>query len=289
MIIRNPLEWGSDKLRLGALGIGSTIRAVHRPDTALPAELPVVRRIEMADLKDALAKGFQDFVTYRTDVLFLGVIYPIIGLVIARLVIGQGMFPLLFPLASGFALVGPFVAVGLYEMSRRREQGVTVNWATAFHVLGSAGSGAIALLGLLLMVIFVLWLLVAQALYNLTLGPQMPASIIGFVQDVFTTRGGWVLIVTGMSIGLIFAALVFAITIVSFPLLLDHADIGLDVAIRTSIRAVRLNPRPIAVWGLIIAASLTIGSIPFFLGLTIVMPVLGHSTWHLYRKLVAHP
>jgi uncharacterized membrane protein len=287
MIIRNPLEWGSDKLRLGALGIGSALRAVHRPETALPVAVPVVRRIEIADLKESLAKGFQDFTTYRTDVLFLGFIYPIIGLVIARLVIGQGMFPLLFPLASGFALVGPFVAVGLYEMSRQREQGVTVNWATAFHVLGSPGSGPIALLGMLLMVIFVLWLLVARALYSVTLGPQMPASITGFLQDVFTTSGGWTLIVAGVGIGLVFAVLVFAITIVTFPLLLDRPDIGLDVAIKTSISAVRMNPWPMAVWGLIIAASLAIGSIPFFLGLAIAMPVLGHTTWHLYRKLVA--
>jgi uncharacterized membrane protein len=284
--IRNPLEWGSDKLRLGALGIESAIRAVHRPDADLRAELPAVHRIEMADLKESLAKGFQDFATYRTDVLFLCVIYPIIGLVIARVVIGEGMFPLLFPLASGFALVGPFVAIGLYEMSRQREQGVTVNWATAFHVLRSPSSGAIAILGLLLMVIFVLWLLVAQALYNLTLGPQMAGSIPAFVHDVFATRRGWVLIVSGMSVGFVFAALVFAITIVSFPLLLDRQDVGLDAAIRTSIRAVIANPWTMTVWGLIIAASLAIGSIPFFLGLVIVIPVLGHTTWHLYRKLV---
>jgi uncharacterized membrane protein len=287
MIIRNPVEWGSDQLKVAASGIGSAIRAVHRPEEALRAPLPAIRRIEMSDLRDALAKGFQDFTAYRTDVIFLCIIYPIIGLFIARLVIGEGMFPLLFPLASGFALIGPFVAIGLYEMSRRREQGITVNWATAFQALGAASSGASAILGLLLVAIFVLWLFAAQAIYDVTLGPQMPASIASFVHNLFATHAGWVLIGAGIGVGVGFSALVFAITLVSFPLLLDRPDVGLDVAMGTSIRAVLTNPLPMAVWALIIAGSLAIGSIPFFLGLAIVMPVLGHTTWHLYRKLVS--
>jgi len=285
MIIRNPVLWGWDQLKLAASGIGSAIRSIHRPAEARRAPLPAIRRIEIADLRDALAQGLRDFASYRTDVIFLCVIYPIIGLVIARLVFAQGMFQLLFPLASGFALVGPFVAIGLYEMSRQREQGVTVNWATAFQVLRSPSSGAIATLGLLLMVIFLLWVLAAQVIYKMTVGPQLPASIASFIHDVFATRAGWVLIGTGVGVGFLFAALVLAITVVSFPLLLDREDVGLDVAIGTSIRAVIANPGPMTVWGLIVAGSLAIGSIPFFLGLIFVMPVLGHATWHLYRKL----
>lgn len=288
MLIRNPVGWGADQLGLAASAVKSTIRAIHRPKEALRAPLPAVRRIELTDLKDALAKGFRDFAACRTDVIFLCVIYPIIGLVLARLVIGHGMFQLLFPLASGFALLGPFVAIGLYEMSRRREQGVTVNWATAFQVLRSPSSGAIAVLGLLLMAIFLLWLFAAQGIYGLTLGPHPPASIASFAHDLFATSAGWVLIGAGVGVGFLFAVLVFAISVVSFPLLLDREDVGLDVAIGTSIRAVIANPGPMAVWGLIIAGSLVIGSIPFFVGLAFVMPVLGHATWHLYRKLAPH-
>jgi uncharacterized membrane protein len=286
MAIGNPVEWGSNYLGLAASAVRSSIHAIHRPEDALRAPLPVVRKIKMNDLKDALAQGLQDFALYRTHVLFLCVIYPIIGLVLARLVIGQGLFQMLFPLASGFALVGPFIAIGLYEMSRRREQGDTVNWATAFQVLRLPSSGAIALLGLLLTAIFVAWLFAAQTIYGMTLGQYQPASIAAFAHDVFATTAGWILMGAGVSIGFVFVVIAFAISVVSCPLLLDHDDIGFDVAIGTSIQAVRTNPWPMAVWGMIVAGSLAVGSAPFFIGLAVVFPVLGHATWHLYRKLV---
>ncbi len=253
------------------------------------APAPAVRRIAIGDLHAALSEGFQDFAAYRTDVIFLCVIYPVIGLVLARLVIGQGMFQLLFPLASGFALIGPFVGIGLYEMSRRREQGVTVGWATAFEVLRSPSAGAIALLGLLLTAIFLLWVFTAQSIFGMAFGPHYhPASIVDFARDVLTTGAGWALIGIGVGAGFVFAVLVFMLTVVSFPLLIDRDDVGLDIAIGTSIRAVIANPTTMAVWGLIVVAGLVLGSIPLFVGLAVVMPVLGHATWHLYRKLVPH-
>jgi uncharacterized membrane protein len=131
-----------------------------------------------------------------------------------------------------------------------------------------------------------LWLAAAQAIYLVTLGPEPPASIGAFVRDVFTTRPGWALIVVGMGVGFLFAVLVLTISVVSFPLLLDR-NVGLCAAVATSIRAVATNPGPMIAWGLIVAASLAIGSIPLLLGLIVVMPVLGHATWHLYRKVVA--
>jgi uncharacterized membrane protein len=286
MAIGNPFEWGTHQLGHAASAVGSTIRAIHRPQEALRAPLPVVRRIEIGDLRDALTEGFADFTLYKTHVLFLCVVYPVIGLILARLVIGQGLFQLLFPLASGFALIGPFVALGLYEMSRQREQGAVVNWATAFDVLRSPSSGAIAGLALLLTAVFLAWLFIAQNLYDMTLGPYLPTAIGTFAHDVLTTPAGWILMGGGMGIGFLFALFVFAISVVSFPLLLDRDDIGLDVAIGTSIRAVRTNPWPMAVWGMIVAGSLAVGSALFFVGLAVAIPVLGHATWHLYRKLV---
>ena len=118
MTIRNPIEWATDQLKLAGLAVGSASRAGVGAEQDLEAALPEVRRIGVDDLKEALARGFDDFAAYRTDVIFLCVIYPVIGLVLARLAFGYGMLPLLFPLASGFALVGPFAAIGLYEMSR---------------------------------------------------------------------------------------------------------------------------------------------------------------------------
>jgi uncharacterized membrane protein len=244
-----------------------------------------VRRIEVVDLRDVLARGLADFGAYRTDIIFLCIIYPIAGLVLARLAFGYDMLPLLFPLASGFALIGPIAAIGLYEMSRRREQGVDISWADAFGVVRAPAFGAIVVLGLLLLVIFLLWLAAAYGIYMATLGPEPPVSVGSFFREVFTTGAGWALIVVGVGVGFLFAVLVLTISVVSFPMLLDR-DVGLYAAVATSVHAVVENPVPMAVWGLIVAGSLVIGSIPALLGLVIVMPVLGHATWHLYRKLV---
>lgn len=283
--IRHPIEYAWDGLKRAKRGMGSAARAVRGTDEARHLARPDIRRIEIADLKDALRKGLNDFGAYRTDVVFLCLIYPIVGLVLARLAFGYDMLPLIFPLASGFALIGPVAALGLYEMSRRREQGAEISWADAFGVVRSPAIGAILVLSLLLLAIFLFWLGAAQVTYNLTLGPEPPASIASFVRDLFTTSAGWAMIVVGTGVGFLFALLVLTISVVSFPLLLDR-DVGLVTAVRTSIRAVRANPRPMAAWGLIVAGGLVIGSIPALLGLAIVIPVLGHATWHLYRKLV---
>jgi uncharacterized membrane protein len=284
MTIRNPIEWATDQLKLAGLAVGSASRVGIGGEEDLAAPVPEVRKIGIHDLREALTRGLDDFAAYRTDVIFLCVIYPVIGLVLARTAFGYGMLPLLFPLASGFALVGPFAAVGLYEMSRRREQG-NVAWPDAFGVLRSRSFGAIVVLGLLLVAIFLFWLVAAESIYEVTLGPEPPASVSSFVRDVFTTDAGWAMIAVGMSVGFLFALLVLVISVVSFPLLLDR-NLGLGTAVWTSVRAVLMNPAPMALWGLIVALGLLIGSLPLFLGLIIVMPVLGHATWHLYRRVV---
>jgi uncharacterized membrane protein len=285
MAIRNPVEWGWEALHDAAVAVGAAGRAVlHVQDERL-APAPTVRRITLEDLGEALARGLEDFGAYRTDVIFLCLIYPVVGLVLIRLAFGYDMLPLLFPLASGFTLIGPVAAVGLYEMSRRREQGQAITWADAFGVVRSPAFGAIAVLGLMLLVIFAAWLGVAWGIYAATLGPAPPASIGAFARDVLTTAAGWEMIVIGIGVGFLFAVLVLSISVVSFPLLLDR-DVALGTAIRTSVQAVGENPLPMAVWGLIVAGGLVLGSIPVFLGLIVVMPVLGHATWHLYRRAI---
>lgn len=283
-VIRNPIEWIRDEINIAAHAAGSAGHAIAGPHD-YAATHPAVRKIGWADLKDALRKGIDDFGAYRTDVLFLCLIYPIAGLVLARAATGIDLLPLVFPLASGFALIGPAAAVGLYEMSRRREQGDEIGWMDAFGVMRSPSFGAIVVLGLILLGIFFVWLGAANAIYAATLGPNPPASIGSFINDVFTTNAGWAMIVVGCGVGFLFALLVLAISVVSFPLLLDR-DVGVVAAMSTSIRAAKANPGPIALWGLIVASSLVIGSLPLLVGLILVMPVLGHATWHLYRKIV---
>jgi uncharacterized membrane protein len=246
---------------------------------------PTVRTIGIADLKTALARGIADFSAMPTHAVFLCLIYPIVGVVLARLTLGYELLPLLFPLAAGFALVGPFAAIGFYELSRRREEGLDISWQDAFDVLRSPSRGAIAMLGILLLAIFAIWIAVAQAIYVANFGYEPAAAMTDFIHQVFTTPAGWSLIIVGNLVGFLFAVAALAVSVVSFPLLLDR-DVGAVEAVLTSIRAVAANPVTMAIWGLIVAGLLVIGSLPLFLGLAVVVPVLGHSTWHLYRRLV---
>jgi uncharacterized membrane protein len=283
--IRNPIEWSVDQVKSAGEAVGRAGHAVRHHEEVGTAGPPAVRRIAVADLQEVLRKGVDDFAACRTDVIFICLIYPLAGLLLVRLAFDYALLPLLFPLASGFALIGPAAAIGLYEMSRRREQGAEVSWTDALGVLRAPALGPILVLGLILFGIFLLWLVTAYTIYQSTLGPEAPTSLGSFARDVFTAEAGWALIVFGIGIGFLFACLVLTISVVSFPMLLDR-DVGLVTAVATSVRAVAMNPVPMAVWGLIVTAGLVLGSLPALLGLVVVMPVLGHATWHLYRKVV---
>ena len=283
--IRNPIEWGWDQLRHAGHAMGSAAYSMEGTWEARDVAPPIVRRIGLADLRDALVQGARDFAACRTDVVFLCLLYPVAGLIMARVAFDYGLLPLIFPLVSGFALIAPLFGVGLYEISRRRERGIETAWTDVFGVLRSPALGSIAVLGLLLLALFAIWLFAANLLYTLTLGPDAPVSATAFARDAVTTSAGWTMIAAGIGMGFLFALSTLVIGVVSFPLLLDR-DVGVGTAIQTSFRAVRQNPLPMAAWGLIIAVSLAIGAIPLLVGLAIVLPVLGHATWHLYRKLV---
>jgi uncharacterized membrane protein len=275
-----------DQVSLAVIAMVSFDRPLRSSQETRHAPLPAVRRIEFADLRDVLVKGLDDFEECKSDVIFLCLVYPLIGIALAWLAYGSQMLPLLFPLASGFALVGPVLGVGLYEMSRRREQeGMSVDWIDVFGIVRAPGFGAILSLGLILLAIFLLWLLAAYQIFRLTLGPEPPSSITEFARDTFATSAGWIMIVVQVGVGFFFAAFVFAISVISFPLLLDQ-DVGIYRAMGTSLRVVVANPVTMAVWGLIVAGGLAIGFMLVFAGLLVVMPVLGHATWHLYRKVV---
>ena len=247
---------------------------------------PVVNKISIADVFDALRLGFEDFREKPSHYVFLCLMYPIAGIFLTMLTSGANLAPMVFPLMSGFVLIGPIAAIGLYEISRRREAGLDTSWKHALDVRHSPALPSIIAVGLLLFGIFTVWLVTAQTIYTNFLGEVFPRSMSLFLQQVFATPEGMQLILWGNLTGLGFALVVLAITVVTFPMLLDR-DCGAVAAMVASIRATFVNPIPVLLWGLIVAASLVIGTIPLFIGLALVIPILGHATWHLYRKLIA--
>jgi uncharacterized membrane protein len=249
------------------------------------AEGPVIRTIGLSDLHRALQLGWEDFKAVPSHAIILCVIYPVLGLVLARLVHGYSVLPLLFPLAAGFALLGPFAALGLYEMSRRRENGQPATAWDAMDVFHSPSFGAMLGLGTMLLALFVVWIMTAQAIYTAAFGYETAANMPDFATRILTTPQGWWLIVAGCSVGFLFALVALCVSVVSFPIMLDRHT-GAGEAMVTSLRAVAKNPVPMAAWGLIVAVLLVVGSLPFFLGLAIVIPLLGHATWHLYREVI---
>lgn len=245
---------------------------------------PQVRSITTTDVWEALAAGIDDFRAMPTHVLFACIIYPVVGIILARLLFGYELLPLLYPMAAGFALLGPFVAIGLYELSRRREQGLDSSPARALDVLHRPGIDSIFTLGAALALLFVSWLYIANMMYVQIIGTE-PTSVSGFIKEVTRTDRSMQLMFAGNLVGFVFAVVVLVTSVVSFPMLVDR-DVGIGPAVRTSVRASLENPIPIALWGLIVAAGLLLGALPFLVGLAVVLPILGHATWHLYRKLV---
>jgi len=251
---------------------------------AAPHAAPVIRRIGITDLREAVSRGIDDFLAAPTQLLFLGVIYPLAGFAAARFASDGALLPLLYPLVAGLSLLGPLTAVGLYEISRRREQGLPVSAADAFRVLNAPGTAGIAVLGLVLLLLFALWLAAARLVFTEAFGPVRftPSEFLA----ALATEQGVRMIVIGHIVGGVFAVVALALTVVSFPMMLDR-PVDVRTAVGTSLRAVAANPVTMALWGLFVAFTLAAAMLPLFVGLAVVMPVLGHATWHLYRRLVA--
>lgn len=249
---------------------------------------PEVRQIGILEVLDALRLGLKDFQEKPSHYVFLCLMYPIAGVVLMVWSAGANLLPLMFPLASGFAILGPIAAIGLYEISRRREMGMDASWRHALEVRHTPAMLSILAAASVLFALFIVWLLVAQKIYVSHFGAEPPASLGVFVHNVLYTSNGWWMMLWGNLAGLCFAIVALAVSVVTFPLLLER-DVGAFAAILTSIRALIRNPVPVLFWGLIVAVLLVIGSIPIFAGLAVVLPVLGHSTWHLYRKLIGPP
>lgn len=263
--------------------------AIARPAHKFPASEDVrIRRLELHDLRVALAQGWDDFMHKRGDLVFIGVIYPVAVLFAGLYAYNASVLPLIFPLVAGSVFFGPAFASGFYELARRREQGLDTRWRHFLDVVRGPAAFSLFSLTSLIVLLFIAWISCAWLIYAKTLGTQVPdaaATVSGFVQAAFNTSGGWSMIVIGNLVGLAFALLTLAISVVSFPMIVDR-PVSWATAARTSFRVAWHNPITIAVWGLIVVGLLVLGSLPALVGLAVVLPVLGYATWHLYTRAV---
>jgi len=269
--------------------------AIVAEATSTDADLPEVRRIGSDDLRWALAEGWKDFTAKRGDLIFAGLLYPVICFLAAIVTFNAPLLPLFFPLVAGISIAGPAVASGFYELARRREEGADESWWHFFDPLRGRSRTPLLTLTVGLLALFAGWLIVAYAIYGATFGAQTAygasfetqagARIADFANQLFTTREGWALIVFGNLAGGLFAVVTLVCAVVAFPMVVDQ-PVDAGVAVRTSWKAVRENPREMFGWGVRVALLLLVGLIPFAIGLAVVLPWLGYATWHLYTRLV---
>ncbi|HVU31309.1 MAG TPA: DUF2189 domain-containing protein [Sphingomicrobium sp.] len=259
-------------------------QSMSAPRSARTKAIPV-RTISDEDLRSSLRQGWEDFMDLRGDLVFAGLIYTLIGLAAVVMTTSRPLIPFFYPVVAGVALLGPVAAAGFYELARRRELGEEVHWFNFLDVRKRPTLDDMGMVAGLLLLLFVGWLIAAGALYALLFGFATPTSIEGFLSAIFTTPRGWALIISGALVGAIFGWFVLALSVVSLPMLVD-CDVSAAEAVSTSWRAAHANKSVMIRWGAIVTALLILGSIPLFVGLAVVLPWLGYSTWHLYTRLV---
>jgi len=249
------------------------------------APAAVARDLSESDLRAALAAGWDDFKTYPAFGLFFSAFYVLGGIALYFGLFARGEAAWFIPIAAGFPLFAPFAAVGLYEVSRRREQGKSMKWGAVLGALRGRGDEQLLVMGVVVLIAFGFWIILARGIFAIFMaqsgiGTESLALLVSFP--------GVMMLLIGSAVGALMAVALFAITVVSLPMLLDR-DVDFVTAMIVSMETVRANPQIMLKWAAVIGATLFVAMLPLFLGLFIALPVLGHATWHMYRRAVAPP
>ena len=255
---------------------------MHTAEQVPLAPVSVTGNLTLSDLAAALAAGWQDFRSYPAYGLFFASVYVAAGLALSWAVLARGEPQWLAAAVAGFPIVGPFTAVGLYEVSRRRQQGLPVSWGPVLTAVRARGDDQIMMIGFILFMSFGLWLFIAHGISAIFLSAA-PIGVTG--ADLYLRGPGLAMLLFGSAVGSLFALALFSLTVISLPLLVDR-KVDFLTAIIVSLGTVRSNGRVMLAWAAIIAGLMLLAMLPGFLGLLLVLPVLGHASWHLYKRAV---
>lgn len=254
-------------------------------DIALSSKDISIRKLILDDLWQALREGYDDYGAKPSSIPLIILFYALFALLFTLFAFGQDFRYLAFPVVAEFTLIGPIIAIAFFEMSRRRENGLQIRWRSSFRFIHTSSFAPILALSLIMMILYVAWLYMAEAIFFGLFGNTYPESFSLFINEVLATRHGGALIAYGNFVGFLFAFAAMAISVVAFPLALDKPVTSIT-AMSVSIRAFTSNFWVFAVWGIVVVALLTIGALLFLVGLAFTLPILGHATWHLYRKVI---
>lgn len=257
-------------------------------ETALAAprkERHPVNVISVSDVLFSLRDGLRDFQKAPAYGLFFGLVYAAFGWFLLYLMIGLSFGSYVYPMVTGFALVAPFAAAGLYEVSRRLETGQPLSWGAVFGCIFGPGGKAVGVMAIVTTFAYIIWLDIAAALYVMFFSMK-PLRFEALLNAILTTPQGFVFFVVGNAIGAVLALIVFSIMVVSLPMVFDR-EVDFVTAMITSVKSVLANPKPMLLWCLIIGVLLGLSLVSMFAGLLVTLPILGHATWHLYRRVVA--
>lgn len=257
------------------------------PPTGFPGA-PGVRTVSADDIKAALREGVADFFRAPQFGLFFGAVYVVGGLLLlASLTVWDTPWAII-PLAIAFPLLGPFVAVGLYEVSRRLSSGEPLTWSGVLGVVARQKDRQLSWMAFVMLFIFWVWAYQVRLLLALFLGSAPLSTLSGFFEVIVTTENGLAFLATGTVIGAALALVLFSVTVISMPLLVEK-DLDVVTAIVTSVTAVRRSPVPMIAWGFFVLVVMLVALAPFFLGLLVALPILGHATWRLYERAIVRP